>query len=436
MIRQSCNAITKRSLHSGRCMFQQQQQQHHHHHHHHQLRRPLISTSTSTFSIANHLGSLSSSSSSSSSLSFRLLSSARTATARGSIRGSSGRTKTKNKTTRASSSATATTAVSPLASVLSRITSTTRLAIPLFSKETFRNALPIIGNGAYMALASGFLMTDMLHLRLMLVGGYAGLVSFHALHAKPLQIPLRWSALFVVVNAGAAILLFVDQWIGALLSDEERALYEEHFRDGLTSGQFYYLLKMASTREVDDGVVLTKEGQVSPYLYFIEKGRAKVYHHGTFAAYVDEGGFVNDVAFQQPRCPTGSESAGGSASGNDNGNDNVIASSSSSSCCSEDPTSSDGAPCHDGGAYGTVITNGECKVLVWEQEELRDYLEQRPEMDRNMKYTLSQHLVRSLLKQREVRRQLSVVEQDDLEQFALAMPQRKEFRRMRTNRWS
>ena len=244
-------------------------------------------------------------------------------------------------------------------------------------------------------------MTDMLQLRLMLVGGYAGLVSFHALHPKPLQIPLRWSALFVVVNAGAAALLFVDQWIGALLTDEERALYEEHFRDGLTPGQFYYLVRKASTREVDDGVVLTKEGKVSPYLYFIEKGQAKVYHHGTFAAYVDEGGFVNDVAFQQMQ-------------GEEEGSDE---------------------PNRDAGAYGTVVTHGDCKVLVWDQEELREYLRERPEMDRNMKYTLSQHLVRSLLKQREVRRRLSASDQDELEQIEMTMPGRREFRRMRTSAW-
>ena len=74
-------------------------------------------------------------------------------------------------------------------------------------------------------------MTDMLQLRLMLVGGYTGLVTFHALHQKPLQIPLRWSALFVVVNAGAAILLFMDEWAGAFLSEEEIILYETYFKD-------------------------------------------------------------------------------------------------------------------------------------------------------------------------------------------------------------
>mmetsp|Transcript_864 Transcript_864/g.1807 ORF Transcript_864/g.1807 Transcript_864/m.1807 type:complete len:387 (+) Transcript_864:320-1480(+) len=300
-------------------------------------------------------------------------------------------------------------------------------AAPVISKDAIRDALPIIGNGAYMALASGFLMTDMLHLRLMLVGGYAGLVTFHSLHAKPLQIPLRWSALFVVVNAGAAMLLFVDQWIGALLSDEEKALYEKHFRDGLTPGQFYHLLKMASTKEVDDGNVLTQEGRVSPYLYFIEKGQAKVFHRGTFASYVDEGGFVNDVAFQR----TDDDCSFDEGSSSSSSNDEIRGNSAIHEIGNDGPTERTPGV----GAYGTVIANGDCKVWVWDQTELKDFLRKRPEMDRSMKYTLSRHLVRSLLKQREVRRQVSRGRREALEKTELTMPERREFRRTKTSPW-
>jgi len=270
-----------------------------------------------------------------------------------------------------------------------------------------------------MALASGFLMTDMLQLRLMLVGGYAGLVSFHSLHARPLQIPLRWSALFVVVNTAAAVLLFVDEWIGALLTEEELVLYKQHFSDnGLTKGQFYYLLKLATTQEIEDGNILTTEGKASPYLYFIEKGQAKVYHRGTFASYVDEGGFVNDVAFQQ----TADDDDGDNSDGDNNTSDELR------------PLHNTNDNARSGvGAYGTVIANGDCKVWVWDAAELKEYLAERPAMDRNMKYTLSQHLVRSLLKQRQVRRAASAEEQEVLEKTELTL--RREFQRVKTSSW-
>jgi CRP-like cAMP-binding protein len=201
---------------------------------------------------------------------------------------------------------------------------------------------------------SGFLMTDMLQLRVALVGGYTGLVAFHALHPRPLRIPLRWSAIFILVNGGAAIMLAADRWAAPLSTDDEK-LYLEHFST-LTRGQFYQLLSLGNVQEIPDGKVLTVEGEVCKNVYFVQKGKVKVYLHKAFAADIDVGGFVNDVAFQQ------GESVG---------------------------------------AYGTVIASGKCSLIMWNQSKLRDHLRSRPEMDRNMKYCLSNHLVKSLLRQRE-----------------------------------
>ena len=225
----------------------------------------------------------------------------------------------------------------------------------LVNSPSIKKSLPLIGNGAYLFVVSGFLMTDMLMLRVALVGGYTGLVLFHSLHPKPLKIPLAWSALFVFVNAGAASILAMDRW--AELSPEEERLYNNHFSQ-LTRGQFYQLLCLGEKETVSDGTKLTIEGKVCSKLYFIEKGSAKVYHHSAFAAEIDEGGFVNDVAFQQGE---------------------------------------------DKGAYGTVLTNGDCSLIVWDQHELRKHLKSRADMERNTKYLLSEHLMKSLLKQREAR---------------------------------
>ena len=197
-------------------------------------------------------------------------------------------------------------------------------------------------------------MTDMLQLRCLLATGYTGLVCYHILRPAPLRIPLRWSAVFVLVNAGAALLLIQDRYL-APLTDEEQALYEQHF-SVLTPGQFYQLMSLVTRQELPDKEVLTVEGVPCPKLYFLERGSVKVYHHKDFAANIEQGGFVNDVAFQR--------------------GENV-------------------------GAYGTVIASGPCTVLVWDQVKLRKHLKSRPAMDRNLKYILSDHLVRSLLRQRE-----------------------------------
>lgn len=222
-----------------------------------------------------------------------------------------------------------------------------------------RQALPWIGNGAYFVIASGFLMTDMLTLRVALVGGYTGLVAFHRLHPKPLQIPLRWSALFVIVNVAAAATLVMDRY-GAPLTEENERLYKENFSQ-FSRGEFHQLLDLASREEIPEGTVLTREGKVCEYVFFLQTGKARVFHNHRFAAYIDGGGFVNDVAFQQEG---------------------------------------------QVGAYGTVQTHEPCQALVWKTDELREHLKSRSSMNRNMKYTLSHHLMKSLLQQREVRHSL------------------------------
>lgn len=235
------------------------------------------------------------------------------------------------------------------------------LPLSLVTSPTVTTALPFIGHGAYIIVASGFLMTDMLQLRLVLAAGYTLLVAFHALHPRPLRIPLGWSALFILVNASAAGVLWMDRYAPVELGTEDEDLFQNHFRDALTKGQFYQLLKLAEEQtQVSGGTLLCTEGQPCDKLYFLRTGSAKLYHHGQHTATIGQGGFVNDVAF----------------------------------------SSGPGI-----GAYGTVYTNDTVRLLIWDARKLRSYLDQRPEMNRNMKYLVSAHLVKSLLRQREVARE-------------------------------
>jgi hypothetical protein len=75
-------------------------------------------------------------------------------------------------------------------------------------------ALPVIGHASYITITSGFLMTDVLALRVLLICGYTGLVAFHSLHERPLRIPLSWSAFFVLVNSTMALILARDRFPG------------------------------------------------------------------------------------------------------------------------------------------------------------------------------------------------------------------------------
>jgi len=229
-----------------------------------------------------------------------------------------------------------------------------------------KNAKPFIGNAAYMALASGFIMTDILTLRMMLVGGYAALTCYHLVHANPLRIPLRWSALFVVVNIYKTAQIVLERWpLG--LTEQDEALRSAFF-DRLTPAQFVRLLALGERREVTDGTVLTVERQTCAHLFFVESGVATLSIDGGEVAKLGRGGFINDVAFQQ----------------------------------------GDGA-----GAYGTVQAAETMSVIMWEEAVIRELIQHDEKLASSLAHVLMTRLVEQLLQ----RYRLQQEEQYEKRQF-------------------
>ena len=172
------------------------------------------------------------------------------------------------------------------------------LPLSLVERKEVKRILPLLGNAAYAALASGFLMTDILVLRCLLVTGYTGLVGFHLLHPRPLRIPLKWSAFFVAVNIGMTVQLVMERFpVG--LTEEDKALLAAFFSDKFTPAQFKWFLDLGERRTLPAGTRLTSESRVCGTLYFVEGGNAALSVQGTHVANIGRGGFVNDVAFQQ-----------------------------------------------------------------------------------------------------------------------------------------
>jgi hypothetical protein len=99
------------------------------------------------------------------------------------------------------------------------------------------------------------------------------------------------------VNAAYASMLAADRWPGALTAEEE-SLHAHSFAQ-LTRGQFKQLLAIGERVALPRGTELTREHEPCDYLYFVVSGSAKLYLMSTYAADIEAGGFVNDVAFQQ-----------------------------------------------------------------------------------------------------------------------------------------
>ena len=219
------------------------------------------------------------------------------------------------------------------------------LPLHIVDNKRVRAALPLLGNAAYCLIAAGFLMTDILVLRVALVGGYTGLVCYHILQPRPLRIPLRWSAVFVAANAIKGGLLALERWPTGM-TEEDKALHESFF-DRLTTSQFKELIDLGERLEVEQGVQLTKQHVTCSRLYFVEHGSATLLCNGERVATITRGGFVNDVSFQP--------SAGTS---------------------------------RQAGAYGTAECDGRVRVISWDCAQLRSHLDQQPALAGSMRQVL------------------------------------------------
>ena len=229
--------------------------------------------------------------------------------------------------------------------------STAILPLYIVENKRLKVALPMVGNAAYIIITSGFLMTDILMLRSLLIVGYSSLATYHLLQTRPMRIPLRWSAFFVLVNIVYALKLVFDRWPQGL-SEGDIALYESYFVDRLSRRQFKQLVELGEHRVLNDGDRVTVEREACPTLFFVVNGSTVLKHSGEAIASIGKGGFINDVAFQQ-----------GAGSG----------------------------------AYGTVECQGEVRVIAWDMKVLRDALSENAALDNCFRHVIVGSLIEQLL---------------------------------------
>ena len=222
----------------------------------------------------------------------------------------------------------------------------------------------MIGHGAYASLACGFLCTDILFLRVLLVGGYTGLVTYHALQPRPLRIPLRWSALFVGVNLAMIAKLVMDA-LPVELTEEEETLHVVSFAP-LSRKQFRNLLDIGERVTFPDGAKLTQEGVACTDLIFIVRGNADMTVRGKHTSRLSTGSFSNSLAFTR----TGwQDDTARTASHRD---------------------------MFWPSAYSTTTCKGEVEAVVWRKDALMALLDSSPDMRQRMDHMVVEAMMRRL----------------------------------------
>lgn len=143
----------------------------------------------------------------------------------------------------------------------------------IVQNSTVKKSLPTLGNISYGALASGFLLQDMLYLRSVVALAYCGIASFHALQERPLRIPFAWSALFAGINIFFAGCLWKEQFIW--LGEEEQHIYDQHFSSVMSTADFEQLIQVGQFASAEEKLDVIKKGQIANIVLVIS-GSAEV----------------------------------------------------------------------------------------------------------------------------------------------------------------
>jgi CRP-like cAMP-binding protein len=122
-----------------------------------------------------------------------------------------------------------------------------------------------------------YLATDPLQLRLFAAGGVSCAIVFQYYREKPLWLPLKWNALFLLINTTMALILLSEAAGAEHLTAEERGIYETVFKSkGLKPTEFLRLIRVAERREVPKGATLLRAGGASTNLYLLLSGRLTI----------------------------------------------------------------------------------------------------------------------------------------------------------------
>lgn len=156
----------------------------------------------------------------------------------------------------------------------------------------------------------GFLVRDQIVLRVMILIGTCLYIAYYYIEpSAPLWDAIVCGLLMAAANLYMIVRLLMDRRPG--IFDEEDLLIYGAIRQ-IAPGEFKRLMKRAQKGQTSEDLVLTSEGKVPEYLYFLLGGDVTIAKHGSDGR-LHAPMFIGDIAYilNQPASATTILHAGG-----------------------------------------------------------------------------------------------------------------------------
>lgn len=151
-------------------------------------------------------------------------------------------------------------------------------------------------NAGFMLAAVGFLVRDILWLRLLSIVGYSLFSAVMLTRAEgPAWTYLAWYAAFIAINGGHAAWLIYERQL-VRLNDEECRLRDLAF-PALDPLGVKRLMRAGVWLDLPPGEVMTRKGRLARHLFLVAEGEAVVTDGRAELARVGPGRFVGEIGF-------------------------------------------------------------------------------------------------------------------------------------------
>lgn len=217
----------------------------------------------------------------------------------------------------------------------------------------------LFGHASFVLLASSYLFSDMVGLRVLAIGSGLSMMVFNFWHpyGQVLWLPLRWNAVFIGINVWKVWTSFFEKREANRLSPQAIKVFHEVFApSGMAKVDFLKLIRLAEWEECPSGTALCKRGTMNNKVRLMVNGRAQVTVENQVVYEVQDQQFISEMGIA-----TGLRIADSLKS------------------------------------VATVTTTEDSKCLAWTRGKLIDLMEENPELGRTMQMTISNDLVRKAL---------------------------------------
>lgn len=159
------------------------------------------------------------------------------------------------------------------------------------------SAAAAAGHAAFFCTGAAFLATDIMYLRTISMGSISLAMVFQYYRPQPLRMPLRWNAIFLLINCGMAGALYSERQEAEDMTEEMVEIFEGGlFRDrGFSKVDFYRLFGLAQKEVIKKGDYLKRTGSVSNKLFYIVSGSASIKREEVFLSSVSEHDFAGEI---------------------------------------------------------------------------------------------------------------------------------------------